>query len=89
MSKVISLFGNGAPVAPPQEPTPEPEEIRQESHTEPQPEKPKVPVYVRIQADMFHEMLTTLSFYARYGWDDGKKAREIMEEVMKPEPPAA
>lgn len=93
MSNVISLFGNGAPVATPvQETAPEAPDVRQESQTAVEPKAPvppKAPVYVRVQAELFQDMMNALSFYALPGWDEGKKARAVMGEIMKPEPPAA
>ena len=70
------------------EQTAAPDDVRQESHTAEQPVKPaapKPPVYVRVRADVFQDMLNALSFYAAPGWDDGKKARKVLSDAFAPE----
>lgn len=95
MTNVVQLFPGAGNAVPKTEVSETPEvqtDVRQEVHTESQPVQPqelKPPVYVRVHAGLFQEMLNALAFYAGQGWDQGKKAREIINEVYKPEPPAA
>lgn len=90
MAQVLAFPGAKQPV--PQQESAQ-EEVRQESHTEPLPEKPaatpKPPVYVRVRADAFQDMLNALAFYAKPGWDEGKKARKVLNDVFAPEPSVA
>lgn len=86
MSNVIAF--PGARRAPKQEtepaavPAPEPSNVRLESHTVVQPviapqtegQKP----YVALRLDTVERMVEALSFYAKCGWDDGKKAQAAL-----------
>lgn len=91
MSNVINLFGVGnaapAPQVPEEAPTAD-ADVRQEGHIEPQPvvpQEPKPPVYVRVRADVFQDMLNALVFYAGQGWDQGNKARAVINDNFAPE----
>lgn len=84
MSKVVQFPGAAA--------LPASEDVRHEGHIEQppaQPQEQKAPVYVRVHAGLFQEMLNALAFYAGQGWDQGGKARVILNEVYKPELPVA
>lgn len=87
MSNVINLFGGprhgNAAV-----------DVRPESHIEtqpveqPKPAEPKPPVYVRVRADVFQDAMNALSFYAGQGFDHGKQAAKVLNDVFN-EPTSA
>lgn len=92
MAQVLAFPGaHRAPAQqaePAPEQTPDQADVRPESHTAEQPVKPaepKPPVYVRVRADVFQDTLNALAFYAAPGWDDGKKARKVLNDAFTPE----